>query len=347
MDVFLNRPDKQPPTPEEFNDSGILAFHRSLQEYKQTPLRSCPAIARKLGIKELWVKDESGRFGLGAFKGLGASYALHKLNLPAGSTVTTATAGNHGMGVAWAARQLGHSSEIFLPSSVSKARAQRIERAGARVHIVEGSYDDSVKRCEQEAQAHGWHVIQDTAWEGYTRIPALIMAGYTTSWREVEGAFDAVFLQAGVGSWAAAIAWCLRENSARIACVEPAGYAGLLESARKGQLTAIQGRGETIMGCLGCETPSSIAWPILAHTADLFVGVEDSYAREAMRDLHACGIVSGPSGAGGLAGALALVREGSPEARAHLGLCADSRVLVFSTEGANDKELYESIIQGS
>jgi diaminopropionate ammonia-lyase len=247
------------------------------------------------------------------------------------------------------------------PSGPAPARVKAIELEGAKVIVVAGDYDAAVRAAGTAARDNGWVLVQDTAWDGYTQIPAWIMAGYVTMLRELEPTIlptgtpdvDVVLLQAGVGSWAAAAAWYLcgryGVNRPKIVCVEPTEADCLLASAAAGRRTSSRGAGRTIMAGLNCATPSTLAWDILGKSADAFLAIPDDYAREAMRRLYRpfAGdprIVAGESGAAGLAGVLAMVS--APELaqlRSHLGLGPTSRMLLFNTEGATDPDGFAAI----
>lgn len=176
-----------------------LAFHKKLAGYQPTPLCSLSALAEKLGVAGLYVKDESKRFGLNAFKGLGGSYALGRViadklgknidevgELPEGSfTFVTATDGNHGRGVAWAAKNLKQHAVVYMPKGSSKERLENIRRLGAEAEITDFNYDDTVRFAKAQAEKYGWTLVQDTAWEGYETIPSWIMQGYTTMGMEI------------------------------------------------------------------------------------------------------------------------------------------------------------------
>lgn len=340
-----------------------LAFHEKIPGYAPTPLLELPGLAAELGLGAIYVKDEAHRFGTKAFKALGASYAVHRYleENPGEHVFCTASDGNHGMALAWSARLFNRRAEVFMPAGTVPARIRRIEGEGARVTVVDGDYDAAVRVAAEEAEERGRVLVQDTAWEGYTEIPARIMAGYITMFRELETELfppegprvDAVFLQAGVGSWAAAaVAWLADRYGGRmpkIICVEPVGADCCRASARAGRRVSLPGA-RTIMAGLNCGTPSLLAWPILAAGADLFLAVPDGYAREAMRAYFNPQesdprVVSGESGAAGLAALLALLRAPElNEPRKSLGLGADSRVLLFNTEGDTDPENFTKIV---
>ena len=175
----------------------VEKFHTSIDEYKKTPLVKLDNLASKLGVKNIFVKDESYRYGLNAFKGLGGLYAIFrivcdKLNLDYKSTTfkdlqnkdikeklkdivfVTATDGNHGKGIAWAANKLGCKSVVFMPKGSVLARAKAIESMGnSTVTITDLNYDDAVRKAASLADENGWYLVQDTAWEGYEDIPEI------------------------------------------------------------------------------------------------------------------------------------------------------------------------------
>lgn len=354
----------QPPWPPALGD--VEAFHRSLPGFAETPLVELPFLAKELGVGELWVKDEFKRCGLNAFKVLGASYAIHRfLRLrtdKAPLTFCTATDGNHGRAVAWAARQLGHKAVIFVPANTVAARIEAIRGEGAEVVVVEGTYDDAVKRAAAEAKAHKWQVISDTAYPGYMEIPAWIMEGYTTLFEEAMRQLTAagrrpasvVLLQAGVGGLpcAGTLYFWRRGQRPTLIAVEPLEADCLRESIASpdGGIRVAQGKQDSIMAGLNCGTPSLLAWPLIRAGMHGFLAIDDDYAREAMRRL-ASGlggdprVISGESGAAGLGGLLALCGERSlSDARGEAGLGPDARVLLLNTEGATDPVSYERIV---
>jgi diaminopropionate ammonia-lyase len=357
-------------------DPRALAFHRTLPGYRPTPLVALPCLAAALGLGQVWLKDEAPRFGLLAFKGLGASWAIHRFletrgggtTAPGRVTFATATDGNHGRAVAWTARLLGQHAVVFVPRNTVPARVEAIRREGARVVVVDGTYDEAVRRAAAESEASGWHVISDTAYPGYLEVPRWIMAGYETLFAEAAEALaarghgdapDAVLLQAGVGGFAAAGAAFLARRAAAagrarpaLVVVEPTDADGLRASivAPGGEPRAGQGGQNSIMAGLNCGMPSLVAWPLLRATADAFLAVDDAYAEAAVRALAAGTgndppVAAGESGAAGLAGLLALCREPDlADARRRLRLDGRARVLLVSTEGPTDPESWRRIV---
>jgi diaminopropionate ammonia-lyase len=349
----------------------VLEFHRSLPGYDPTPLHSLPTAARELGIGTLLVKDESRRFGIKAFKALGASWALHTLietRRAAGEappkTVTSATDGNHGRAVAWSARRLGLEAVIFIPAHAAPARIEAIRGEGARVVPVEGSYDDAVRRAAEEAERNGWQVIADTGYEGYLDIPRRVAEGYSTLFQEIDIQIedrihpqpDVVMLQGGVGALAAAAVdhYRQRREPPRLVVVEPVEADCLLESILDpdGQPRPGRGRQDSIMAGLNCGLPSLAAWPTLRRGIDLFVSIDDRLAEEAIRLLWKGGatpdepfVQAGESGAAGVAGLRALQTAAEfAEVRQRLGLGAASCVLALNTEGATDPDGIRAIL---
>jgi len=303
-----------------------LAFHRSLAGYAVTPLVDAPAAAGALGVRRVLVKDESSRLGLPSFKVLGASWAIHRALQERRSAVrpalVCATDGNHGRAVARMAQLLGLEATVFVPSAMVAARRAAITGEGARVQVVDGTYDDAV---EQAAALAGPDrlVIQDTAWPGYETVPAWVIEGYATIGAEIDVEPDVVAVQIGVGSFAAAMV--RRFADARIVGVEPVSAACALASAEAGAPTEVPGPHDSSMAGLNCGRVSPVAWPLLSRGIEAFIAVADDRADEAVALLAADGITAGESGAAGLAGLLAF--------RADLALPADAAILVVNTEG--------------
>lgn len=381
-EVFVNRrvaavlPDA-PPT------RAPLAFHRRLPGYAPSPLVEVPAIASKLGVGRLWVKDESSRLGLPAFKILGASWAVYRALaerlgaepepwedlaglrarlVPGGSagepplTLVAATDGNHGRAVARMAALLGLAAEILVPAGIAPARIAAIADEGARVTVVDGSYDEAVARSA--ALADDRHlVISDTSWPGYEAVPRRAIEGYSTILWEIDDELarrgepgpDLVVVQIGVGAFAAAVTRHYRRPGVapapRIVGVEPEDAACLLASMRAGRITLVPGPHRSIMAGLNAGLPSSIAWPTLSAGVDCFAAIGDERAREAMRRLAASGVTAGETGAAGVGGLLELLTgPGAEGTRQLLGIGPATRVLAFSTEGVTDEAAYRAIV---
>jgi diaminopropionate ammonia-lyase len=343
--------------------------------YAPTPLVDLPGIAAACGVAVVRIKDESARFGLASFKALGGAYAVGEVlaselaragiaanataaDLEAGRyadataalTVACATDGNHGRAVAWGASRFGCRCVVFLHESVSEGRAAAIAHYGAEIRRVPGTYDDAVRAAATTAAAENWFVVSDTSWEGYTSVPVDVMQGYRLMPDEAldqwTGAAPThVFIQAGVGGVAAAVAVQMRARQSpppMLVVVEPDHAACLLASAERGGLTALPGPLATVMAGLACGEPSLLAWAELDRAAAAFMAVPDDAVGPCMRLLAASGVVSGESGVAGLAALLLAAAD--PAARATLGLDAASRVLLFSTEGATDAEVYDQLI---
>ena len=354
----------------------VLAFHRRLPGYRPTPVVALPDLARVTGVADVRIKDESDRFGLPAFKMLGASWASYRVlwerlerspepwttidDLASRFeplrplTLATATDGNHGRAVARFARWLGLGARVLVPAGTAPARIDAIAEEGAAVGVVDGTYDDAVAAAAALAGERVL-VVSDTAWPGYERVPACVIDGYSTIFHELDAQLgdgfepDVVLVQIGVGALAAATVRHYRRRGLRsrprLVGVEPESAACALASARAGRLTSVPGPHDSIMAGLNCGTPTSIAWPVLRAGVDVFVAIDDERARDGMRTLAAAGLVSGETGAAG-AGALLELLTG-PDAEQHralLGLDADSRVVLISTEGATDPENYARVV---
>lgn len=356
-------------------------FHKSLDGYSPTPCVPLDNLAKKLNVAKIYVKDESKRFGLNAFKALGASYAIYrflksewenKFNSEFGPesfqdpekikrlgsyTFCAATDGNHGRAVAWTANKLNQKAVIYMPSNTAGTRVENIKAENAQAVLVEGTFDDCVKQCADDADKNGWYAVADTAYEGYMKIPGDIMLGYSTIFSEIEEVnnidleFDFVFLQAGVGALAASGSHYYvdrtKHKRPKIICVEPLESDCFLESIKfgKGDPLATKGDQTSIMAGLNCGIPSLVAWPIVRDAMNLFLAISDKYAEEAMREYHNEGIVSGESGAAGLAALLALSKsEKLYGALKEIGINSESKILLINTEGDTDPENYKKVI---
>jgi diaminopropionate ammonia-lyase len=359
--------------------SEVLEFHRRLPGYEPTPLVSLPRLASTLGVGGLLVKVESTRFGLPAFKMLGASWATYRaVRDRMGSAADTvglarwadveelasllkpllpfrlaaATDGNHGRAVARMARWLGFDARIFVPSGTSAARIGAIEGEGADVVVVEGGYDAAVARSADEA-GERCLVISDTSWPGYDDVPRWVIEGYGTMFVEIDDALggaghfgpDVTVVPVGVGALAAATVAHSRQTQLRecVIGVEPTSAACATASALAGELVTLTEPQESIMAGLNCGTPSPVAWPRVSTGTAGFVTIDDDWAREGVRVLASFGIEAGETGAAALGGLIALRRQGRATPLAAL-LDDAGTVLVLVTEGASDRPAWRSIL---
>ncbi|MFC8799525.1 diaminopropionate ammonia-lyase [Promicromonospora sp. NPDC057138] len=337
-----------------------IDFHRTLPGYQPTPLRDVPRLAAELGVGRVLVKEESSRFGLPAFKILGASYAIARaLGERFGLSAVTlaavrdavrgravrlyaATDGNHGRAVAHVAALIGAAATVYYPPGITEAAKKAIGAEGAQTVEADGSYDDVVARAAADAAADPEAVlVQDTAWPGYTDVPQWIVEGYSTLCLEADAqlaalgvaAPDLVVVPVGVGSLAQAVVSHYRGAGAdggTLLAVEPDRAAGLVAALRAGKPVTAP-TGDTIMTGLNCGTVSTLAWPVLRDGLDGAVTVSDDQAAAAVEDLARHGVDSGPCGAATLAAArLVLGQAGWRDA---IGLRPDAVVLLLSTEG--------------
>jgi diaminopropionate ammonia-lyase len=338
--TFVNHrrdPDLQVPA----LDGRAFRFHTETDGYRPTRLRRAIGIERTLGAAEVWVKDESTRGGLPAFKVLGASWAIHLLmqsrELRAGDDVTlvAATDGNHGRAVARVAALVGLPARIYVPETIPDGRRAAILSEGAEVITLAAGYDEAIERAAADAE-RGDLVIADTSWPGYHEIPAWIVEGYGTLFAEVDMTLndrrpDLVVIQIGVGSLAqAAVTWAHSRpggEAATIVAVEPISAACAMLAVREGRVANVSGPHDSIMDCLHAGLSSLDAFPLLSAGIDLFVAIADGWAEQAVKELAGDGIRSTPTGAAGLAGLLALA-----DSDADLSL-AGRRILIVNTEG--------------
>lgn len=360
------------------------SFHESFPQYSETPLADLKGMAEYLGLDRVCVKDESYRFGLNAFKVLGGSYAIARYigeetgkdisELPYSvltsqelrekfgtATFYSATDGNHGRGVAWAANKLHQKSVIIMPKGSTVTRLDHIKAENAEAWISDVNYDECVRQAAKLAEKteHGV-MVQDTAWEGYEKIPAWIMEGYGTMADEAGDQYGErpthIFVQAGVGSLAGAVVGYFanryRENPPVMVVVEASAADCLYRGAAAGdgEIRIVDGDMETIMAGLACGEPNITSWDILKNHVSCFISLEDCAAARGMRMLAAPlkgdrQVISGESGAASFAALAAIMRKDEyKELREKLGLGKDSKVLCFSTEGDTDPERWKNIV---
>ena len=367
----------------------IRKYHATIPGYAETPLVSLDALADNLGVNKIFVKDESYRFSLNAFKSLGVSYAVGKLlqekldfqdqeltyqvlcsprikAIVSTMTFITATDGNHGRGLAWFANKLGADSVILMPKNSVQARVDAIARENSRVIVTDLNYDDAVRKAYQMAEENNWILVQDTAWEGYTKIPSWITQGYATMSLEALEQIEAsgeklpthVFLQAGVGSMAGSVLGILLnragEDVPRTVIIEPKQAACIFESAKinDGHAHTATGNHQTMMAGLACGEINVGIWPILRDFSYGYISCSDSLAAEGMKRLaNPMGsdskIVSGESGAVGIGLLETLSKDiDLADMKTELGLDENSVVLILSTEGDTDPENYSRIVTG-
>ena len=352
-----------------------------------TPLRALPNLADMLGVGGIYIKDEAQRLELNSFKVMGGSFAVYrfiqkKLNMEdqelsydylvseechkalGDITFCSATDGNHGRGLAWAAQKLGHKCQIYVHSETSQARIDAIRSYGAVITIVAGNYDDAVRQAAEDAKQNGWEVISDTSWDGYTEIPTWIMQGYTSMLLECQEQFAGmglqkpthVFVQAGVGALAASVVGfytaLFPENPPKFIVVEPNKAPCIYESMKAGDglCHSVKGDLDTIMAGLACGDPSPIAFEVLSKNADAFLSIPDYIAARGMRVLS-CPVtgdpfmISGESGAAPLGALYSLMTEkGAEDIRNRLGLDKHSRIFIVNTEGNTDPKHFRRII---
>jgi diaminopropionate ammonia-lyase len=386
---YLVQSPRGGPLPEAFSEEAardVETFHRQLPGYQPTHLQRCIGLAHRWGVRDIFIKDESTRFNLKAFKVLGASYAVarlmcQKLRKDLGEvdfnylvsyqarrrigqiTLTMATDGNHGRGVAWAAQQLRQQAVIYMPKGAARARVENIRSHGATVIVTDLNYDDAVRLSCRKAEENGWYVIQDTAWEGYTEIPLWIMQGYMTMCVEAVNQMvesgtrpTHVFVQVGVGALAGAVIGYLlnrfKEDPPTFITMEPNNAACIFASAAAGDDLphAVTGDLQTAMAGLACGEPNPIGWAILRDFVSCYVSCGDFVAANGIRILANpldgdTRVEAGESGAVGI-GLLELLCTGQEfaELKKELAIGIDSTVLFFNTEGATDPENYREII---
>lgn len=331
------------------------AFHRTISGYRATPLTDFPSLAAEFGVGHVYVKDEQNRFGLPAFKALGASWAIARIIWDAAGraglpttfdelraaaqsvphlTLVTATDGNHGRAVARVAAMLGLRARIFVPDGVSASARDAIRSEGADLIELPEIYDDAVRAAAASVDPATDRLVQDTSWDGYTDVPQWIVDGYSTLFDEVaqqaSAPADLIVIPTGVGSLLQSAVEDGR--GARLLCVEPTTAACVAASLSTGHPVTVDTSAPTAMAGLNCGSLSEIAWPHLQAGVTAAVVVDDDQTAQAAAELATGGVHAGPCGAASLAGLR--VAWSDPEVWGALGLTADSTIVLVSTESS-------------
>jgi diaminopropionate ammonia-lyase len=345
----------------------LLDMLKACPAHRETPLHALPALAARLGVGEVRIKDESQRFGFGAFKALGGVLAVYNVlsgaigeayhhsptfeevlrgedrRITRDYVFTTASSGNHGRSVAAGAKLFGNRCIIFLPKFTSAEKEAAIRARGAEVIRIDGDYDTAVAECRRQAAANGWTIISDTSWEGYEDTPRSVMRGYTVLVEEVIRQWRPgpthVFVQAGVGGLAAAVfgyLWARYEPRPRFIVVEPESADCWFQSNRAGKPALASGNADTAMGGLACREISPVTWPVIGLAADWFMTIEEDRVAPTRKLLAEPldgdpAIASGPSGCAGVAGLVRVCEDAEAFKMMHLD--RRSRVLLINSEG--------------
>ncbi|CAJ2509628.1 Uu.00g146540.m01.CDS01 [Anthostomella pinea] len=369
--VHLN-PDAQRWTPDGAQagtEATVLAFHKTLPDYNETKLHSLPKLADELGLRHVLVKDESNRFGLPAFKILGASWAVYRAvgahlgldvadgSVPiadlgakareAGVGIVTSTEGNCGRAVARMAKYLGIATRVFVPSYMSETTRERIRSEGPELIVVDGSYDDTIPVIQKEAEAENVVLVLDVSFDGFEVVPTYFVEGYITMLAEsdrqvleVTGGKPAThaIVPCGAGSITEAVTAHFKGTEGRrkygtasVIAVEPVTAACLQQSMKAGRSVSVKTE-DTIMAGMNCGTLSTSAWPILKAGVDASIIVTDHESHDAVEELKTSGILAGPCGAA----SLSALRRACTDTRAELGLDENAVVILYCTEGARE-----------
>jgi diaminopropionate ammonia-lyase len=372
MQKFLINPNSQlrvdlPP----FSQSAVK-FHRSLPDYSPSPFHSVKKLAEIVGCNNIYVKDESNRLNLPAFKILGASYAIIKkleqefdiqytnfkefkrvLQKFDNLRLFTATDGNHGRAVAHVAKLFELDATIYVPKITKKARIDAIKSEGAQVIVVDGNYDKAV----EIASIQEGIIIQDTGYPGYEEIPKNIVEGYSTMFWEIEEQLiakklpypDLIIVPIGVGSFISAVVQFYKStihiHHPVIIGVEPKNAPCAFEAIQQDKIVVLEGPYESVMAGLSCGKISTLAFPILRNGVDGFLLVDDVQALSAMKSLSNVNIESGESGAASFAGLQLLFSEEGKKLANYFNIDKRSNILLFSTEGATDPEMYAAVMK--
>ncbi len=326
------------------------------QKYQPTPLESLSKLCKELGLKNIFYKDESKRFGLKSFKALGGAYAVEKITKGKKNIiVATATAGNHGRSVAWGAKNLGLNCKIFISENVSETRAEEMRNLNAEVIRVKGSYEDSLNFCKKESEKNNWEIIQDVAWPDYELIPKLTMAGYSTIIKEISVQTNEyithIFLQAGVGGMAAGLVAGVAnyfKKIPKIIIVEPENANCVMQSIENNTPTRVDIKKESIMGGMSCGEVSLVPWQILKNSVNNCISVSDKFVSQTVamladKILSDVSIEGGECSTPGITSLISCCNN--EETKSTLEINENSNILLIGCEGSADEELYKKLLE--
>ncbi len=325
-------------------------------KYQPTPLESLSKLCKELGLKNIFYKDESKRFGLKSFKALGGAYAVEKIAKGRKDIiVSTATAGNHGKSVAWGAKNLGLNCKIFISENVSETRAKEMRNFNAEVIRVKGNYEDSLNFCKEESKKNNWEIIQDVAWPDYEFVPKLTMAGYSTIIKEISVQTNEyithIFLQAGVGGMAAGLIAGVAnyfKKVPKIIIVEPENANCVMQSVENNTPTSVEILKESIMGGMSCGEVSLVPWQILKNSVNNCVSVSDKFVPQTIamladKVLSDIPIIGGECSTPGITSLISCCNN--EETKSALEINENSNILLIGCEGSADIDLYQKLLR--
>ena len=323
--------------------------------YYPTPLLELGKLNKRLKLKNIFYKDESKRFHLKSFKALGGAYAVEQVYKKENiTTVSSATAGNHGKSVAWGAKRLNLKCKIFVSKYVSETRVNEIKKFGAEVIRVNGNYETSLKQCQILSKKNNWKIIQDMSTKNYKYIPQLTMAGYSILIKEISKQTDQyithIFLQAGVGGLAAGVVAGVAKYFKRIPkiiIVEPDRADCVLQSIRINKLKKIRIKKESIMGGMSCNEVSLVPWRILKRASNCCVSISDKNVAKTLAGLKdkkfsKSSIVGGECATPGVIALIGICND--IKVRKLINLDEKSNILVIGCEGNADVKLYKQLL---
>jgi len=325
------------------------------QKYQPTPLESLSKLCKELGLKNIFYKDESKRFGLKSFKALGGAYAVEKITKGRKDIiVSTATAGNHGKSVAWGAKNLGLNCKIFISENVSETRAEEMRKLNAEIIRVKGNYENSLNFCKKESKKNNWKIIQDVAWPDYELVPKLTMAGYSIMIKEISIQTNEyithIFLQAGVGGMAAGLVAGVAnyfKKIPKIIIVEPENANCVMESIENNTPTSVDITKESIMGGMSCGEMSLVSWQILKNSVNNCISVSDKFVSQtaamlADKVLSDISIEGGECSTPGITSLISCCNN--EETKSALEINKNSNILLIGCEGSADIDLYQKLL---
>jgi threonine synthase len=311
--------------------AGELVKGTVLESVGWTPLFPAPRLASALGLHHLWVKDD-GRQPTASFKDRASAIAVVKTRELGYEVVTTASTGNAAAALSGLCAAVSQPNVIFVPRTAPQAKIAQLLVYGAKVLLVDGTYDDAFELCLQAAPEFGWY-NRNTAYNPYMSEGKKTVA-YEVCEQLTQGALgtgrfahweapDAVLVPVGDGCIIGgvykgfkdllALGWI--ERMPRIVGVQAAGSSPLVDAWEKGlegwEMAPVEAHSMADSIVAGLPRDRIKALRAVRESRGAFLRVSDKEITAAIPALaQGCGVFSEPAAAAAYAGLIKAVEDG-------------------------------------
>ncbi|MCJ7513993.1 MAG: threonine synthase [Anaerolineales bacterium] len=292
-----------------------------------TPLLRPERLAAGLGLKHLWVKDD-GRNPTASFKDRASAVAVARAQAVGAETIVTASTGNAGAALAGMAAAAGLPAVILAPRTAPPAKVAQLLIFGARVFLVDGTYDQAFDLTLEAAEAFGWY-CRNTGYNPFTaegkKTAAFEICEQLTRSLGLQGgnlwtAPGAVLVSVGDGNIISGLHKGFRDlldlgwikAMPRLIGVQAAGSAAIAQAFQRGSEEIIPVRAETLADSICVDLPRDGVRAVRAarETGGTYLTVDDAEILAAIRTLGKAAIFAEPAAAAAYAGLEVAVRRG-------------------------------------